>query len=63
MVIVPTLLGNVERVDELLGHLEVQALGNVDPHIHFAVLSDFLDAAAETMPHVEHSEWSSLTPA
>ncbi|HEY7378022.1 MAG TPA: hypothetical protein VH542_05005, partial [Steroidobacteraceae bacterium] len=51
MVIVPTLLGSVERVDELIGHLEVQALGNVDPHIHFAVLSDFLDAAAETMPH------------
>ena len=51
MVIVPTLLGNVERVDELLGHLEVHALGNVDPNIHFAVLSDFLDAASETMPH------------
>ena len=31
-------------------HLEVQALGNVDPHIHFAVLSDFRDAATETLP-------------
>jgi cyclic beta-1,2-glucan synthetase len=51
MVIVPTLLGSVERVGELLGHLEVQALGNIDPHIHFAVLSDFLDAPAEMMPH------------
>ena len=51
MVIVPTLLGSVERVGELLAHLEVHALGNVDSHIHFAVLSDFLDAEAETMPH------------
>jgi cyclic beta-1,2-glucan synthetase len=51
MVIVPTLLGSVERVGELLSHLEVQALGNIDPHIHFAVLSDFLDAPTETVAH------------
>jgi cyclic beta-1,2-glucan glucanotransferase len=51
MVIVPTLLGSVQRVGELLAHLEVQALGNVDPRVHFAVLSDFLDAPAERMPH------------
>ena len=51
MVIVPTLLGSVERVGELLAHLEVQALGNIDPHIHFAVLSDFLDAPTETLTH------------
>ena len=35
MVIVPTLLTSVERVNELLEHLEVQALGNLDPHLHF----------------------------
>ena len=45
MVIVPTLLDSVERVEDLLAHLEVQALGNLDPHIHFALLSDFRDAA------------------
>ena len=50
MVIVPTLLDSVERVEELIAHLEVQALGNVDPRIHFALLSDFPDAAAETQP-------------
>ena len=44
MVIVPTILDSVERVDELVAHLEVQALGNIDPHIHFALLSDFADA-------------------
>ena len=37
-------------VEELLAHLEVQALGNVDERIHFAVLSDFVDADAEHMP-------------
>ncbi len=46
MVIVPTLIASVEGVLQLLEHLEVQALGNQDPHIHFAILSDFLDAPA-----------------
>ena len=53
MVIVPTILDSVPQVADLLAHLEVQALGNVDPHIHFAVLSDFRDAPAEAMPHDE----------
>jgi cyclic beta-1,2-glucan synthetase len=50
MVIVPTLLDSVKRVEDLIAHLEVQALGNLDPHIHFAILSDFLDAPTETQP-------------
>jgi len=50
MVIVPTLLDSVARVEDLISHLEVQALGNIDPNIHFALLSDFLDAATETLP-------------
>ncbi len=50
MVVVPTLLTSVERVGELLEHLEVLALGNLDPRVHFAVLSDFTDAAAGEMP-------------
>ncbi len=44
MVVVPELLGSVGDVQRLLAHLEVQALGNLDPRIHFAVLSDFKDA-------------------
>ena len=51
MVIVPTLFDSVQRVNDLLAHLEVQALGNLDPHIHFAVLSDFRDAENDTSPH------------
>ncbi len=44
LVVVPVLLGSVEEVERLLAHLEVQALGNLDPRLHFAVLSDFNDA-------------------
>jgi cyclic beta-1,2-glucan synthetase len=44
MVVVPALLGSVGDVEHLLAHLEVQALGNLDPRIHFAILSDFKDA-------------------
>ena len=47
MVIVPTLFSTTADVEELLAHLEVQALGNVDPRVHFAVLSDFVDADAQ----------------
>jgi len=51
MVIIPTILDSVERARELVEHVEVQALGNLDPHIHFAILSDFRDADAERLPH------------
>ena len=50
MVIFPTLLTGVDEVRELMEHVEVQALGNVDPRIHFAVLGDFPDAPNERMP-------------
>jgi len=53
MVVVPTLLASVERVRELLEHLEVLALGNLDPRVHFAILSDFTDAPALEMPQDE----------
>ena len=50
LVVVPTLLTSVAGVEELLEHLEVLALGNLDPRIHFAILGDFTDAAAREMP-------------
>jgi cyclic beta-1,2-glucan synthetase len=50
MVIIPTMLDSVAQVEDLLAHIEVQALGNVDPHIHFALLTDFRDATSETLP-------------
>jgi len=50
MVIVPVLLVSVGEVERLLAHLEVQALGNLDPMIHFAILSDFKDAPELSVP-------------
>ncbi|MGD0483291.1 MAG: glucoamylase family protein [Gemmatimonadales bacterium] len=50
MVVVPTLLTSVAGVAELLEHVEVLALGNSDPRIHFAILSDFADAVAAELP-------------
>ncbi|MEO8482672.1 MAG: glucoamylase family protein [Acidobacteriota bacterium] len=53
MVVVPTMLESVARVEELVAHIEVQALGNLDPHVHFAILSDFSDATAEAQQQDE----------
>ncbi len=50
LVVVPTLLTSVEGVERQLEHLEVLALGNLDPRVHFAILGDFADAAARDMP-------------
>src|SRR6185503_14180529 len=50
MVVVPTLLTSVTGVAALLEHMEVLALGNLDPCIHFAILSDFADAESEELP-------------
>jgi cyclic beta-1,2-glucan glucanotransferase len=50
MVVVPTLLTSVAAVARLIEHVEVLALGNLDPRIHFAILSDFVDAPAREMP-------------
>ena len=50
MVVIPTLLTSVEGVAHLIDHLEVVAIANRDPHIHFAILSDFADAEAADVP-------------
>ena len=50
MVVVPTMLTSTAAVDALLEHVEVLALGNLDPHIHFALLSDFSDADVPELP-------------
>jgi len=53
MVVVPTMLMSVPAVARLIEHIEVLALGNLDPRIHFAILSDFIDAPARDMPEDE----------
>ncbi len=47
MVVVPALLTDRAEVDELVERLEVHYLANPDGHCHFAILSDWADAAAE----------------
>ncbi|HET7295445.1 MAG TPA: glucoamylase family protein, partial [Vicinamibacteria bacterium] len=53
MVVVPTLLTSVPAVHALIEHVEVLALGNADPHLHYAILGDFADASAREMPDDE----------
>ncbi len=50
MVVVPTLLGSVAHAEAMVAHLEVQALANPDPLLHFALLTDLRDAERETLP-------------
>ena len=44
MVAIPTLLLNEKQVQELVENLEVRFLGNHDPNIHFALLTDLPDS-------------------
>lgn len=50
IVVVPTLLLTPESVHGQIASLEILALANDDPHLHFALLSDCADAPAATMP-------------
>ena len=50
MVIVPTMLTSAAGVEALLEHVEVLALGNLDPRVHFAILSDFADTHVSAAP-------------
>ncbi len=50
MVVVPTLLGKKQDVDDLLEALEIRYLGNRDPNLYFALLTDFKDAPENTQP-------------
>ncbi|HEX5338864.1 MAG TPA: glucoamylase family protein [Gallionella sp.] len=50
MVVVPTMLTNPDGVDRLIETLEIHHLANRDPYLHFALLTDYLDATEEIMP-------------
>ncbi|RYY03398.1 MAG: cyclic beta 1-2 glucan synthetase [Gammaproteobacteria bacterium] len=50
LVVIPTLLTSSKNIEDLLEALEVRYLGNSDPFLHFALLTDFADAATETLP-------------
>jgi cyclic beta-1,2-glucan synthetase len=50
MVVVPTLLTDVQGIDDLVENLEVRFLANRDANLCFALLTDFKDAAHESVP-------------
>ncbi|MEZ0373957.1 MAG: glycosyltransferase family 2 protein, partial [Candidatus Sericytochromatia bacterium] len=50
LVVVPTMLTSLKGVDCLIESLEIHHLANRDPHLHFALLTDFRDAASENLP-------------
>src|SRR5690606_26512769 len=50
MVVVPTLLSSLGEIDNLIEALEIRYLGNRDPNLYFALLTDFLDASEQTLP-------------
>ena len=50
MVAVPTMLTSAGGIDHLLETIEIHYLANRDPNLYLALLTDFRDAAQETMP-------------
>ena len=50
LVVVPCMLGSASDVEALVEGLEVRFLANRDEHLHFALLSDFIDAQQQTCP-------------
>jgi hypothetical protein len=54
LVVVPSVLSNPEKVDDLLEGLEIRYLANRDHNLHFGLLTDLVDAKHEVMPEDEH---------
>ena len=50
MVVIPTLLTSPQAVTDLVEGLEIRYLGNRDPNLFFALLTDFRDAPESTQP-------------
>ena len=50
MIVVPTMMHTEEQVDRLLEALEIRFLANRHRNLQFALLTDFPDAAEETLP-------------
>ncbi|MCD4749691.1 MAG: hypothetical protein K8R59_09985 [Thermoanaerobaculales bacterium] len=53
MVVVPSMLTDRVEIEVLLRRLEQHHMGNADPHLSFALLTDFPDAPHEKMPDDE----------
>ncbi|QTR44466.1 hypothetical protein J9253_10395 [Thiothrix litoralis] len=49
LVVVPTMLSNAASIESMMETLEVRFLANRDAHLHFGLLTDFLDAPEEVL--------------
>ena len=49
LVVMPSMLAGREAIDTLVGSLEVHYLANRDDQLHFALLTDFLDAELQVV--------------
>jgi hypothetical protein len=54
IVAVPAIIDSEGRIESLVHDLEVRFLANRDEHLHFALLTDFADAPAQTSPDDDH---------
>jgi cyclic beta-1,2-glucan synthetase len=50
LVVIPTMITSTGNIDDLVEALEVRFLANRDENLRFGLLTDFRDAAAESMP-------------
>ena len=53
LVVIPTFLTSAPDIENLIEALEVRFLANRDNNLHFGLLTDFQDAAEETLPEDE----------
>jgi cellobiose phosphorylase len=53
LVVIPTMLLNTQNINDMAEALEVRFLANRDKNLHFALLTDFLDADKENLPEDE----------
>ena len=53
LAVVPTMLTGAQEIEDLMEGLEVRFLANRDDNLHFGLLTDFQDAAEETLPSDE----------
>jgi cyclic beta-1,2-glucan synthetase len=53
MVVIPGLVSRKSDIEFLVQQMERHYLGNADPHLHFALLTDFADAPEKHMPEDE----------
>ena len=50
LVVIPAMLSSTEEIENLVEALEVRFLANRNDNLHFGLLTDFTDAALETLP-------------